>query len=468
MYLYNSLSRRKEKFRPIKKGKAGFYACGPTVYFFAHIGNLRTYIFEDILKRTLLYNGYKVKHVENITDVGHLTSDADIGEDKVEKQAKKEKKTAWQIAEFYTKEFKKDLKKLNIIEPNIWIKATETIKDQINLIKILEKKGFTYLCSDGVYFDTSKLKTYGRLWPKKMKIKPGARIKMVSGKKNPKDFALWKFSPKGTKRQLEWNSPWGKGFPGWHTECVVMSVKKLGIPFDIHCGGIDHILIHHSNEIAQAEAAYKKILANYWLHSEFLLLKKGRMGKSEKNIITLNNLSERNINPLAFRYLCLGTHYRKKLYFSWDSLKSTQNSLNKLYEKIKELKIENKKTKNKLDKLLIAKYQSLFLKFINDDLNLPKALSLIWKIIKDKKIGSFSKERLLMNFDKVFGLGIEKIKIKTEKIPKQIKELIEKREKFRRNQQFIQADDLRKKINKLGYIIEDRPGITTVRRSKKV
>ncbi|MGB9637500.1 MAG: class I tRNA ligase family protein, partial [Microgenomates group bacterium] len=228
--LFNTLTRKKEIFKPLKDKKVGLYTCGPTVYWFAHLGNLRTYIFEDILKRVLKYNGFKVKHVMNITDVGHLTSDADTGEDKIEKTARKERKTAWEIAEFYTKAFKRDIKLLNIEEPNVWVKATETIEDQINLIKILEKKGFTYKISDGIYFDTSKLKNYGRLWPKKMELKAGARIEMVSGKKNPTDFALWKFTPPGVKRQMEWDSPWGRGFPGWHTECVVMSMKYLGVP----------------------------------------------------------------------------------------------------------------------------------------------------------------------------------------------------------------------------------------------
>jgi cysteinyl-tRNA synthetase len=311
--LYNTLNRKKETLKPIKKGKVGLYTCGPTVYWFAHIGNLRTFLFEDVLKRVLEYNGYKVRHIMNITDVGHLTSDADVGEDKMEKGAKREKKTVWQVAEFYTKAFKKDLKRLNILPPDHWIKATQTIKDQIVLIKTLEEKGFTYKTSDGIYFDTSKLKTYGRLTGrKKKKIKAGARIKMVEGKKNPTDFALWKFSLKGQKRQMEWSSPWGIGFPGWHTECVVMSIKKLGIPFDVHCGGIDHVSIHHPNEIAQAEVAYGKIFANHWLHGEFLTLKEGKMAKSEGNIITLEDLIKKGFNPLAYRYLSFNAHYRSK------------------------------------------------------------------------------------------------------------------------------------------------------------
>ncbi|MCD6094315.1 cysteine--tRNA ligase [bacterium] len=452
--LYNTLSRKKEVFKPLKDKRVGLYTCGPTVYWYAHIGNLRTYIFEDILKRVLEYNGYKVKHVMNITDVGHLASDADTGEDKIEKGAKREKKTVWEIARFYTKAFKRDIKQLNIKPPDIWVKATDTIKDQINLIKILEKKGFTYVIEDGVYFDTSKLKSYGRLWgKKKKKLKAGARVEMVPGKRNSTDFALWKFSPKGVKRQMEWKSPWGIGFPGWHTECVVMGVKNLGIPFDIHCGGIDHIEIHHTNEIAQAEAAYGKLLARYWLHGEFLVLKKGKMAKSKGNIITLKDLIQRGFDPLAYRYFCLNAHYRSKLFFSWEALRGAQNSLENLYEKIREIR-ENYSS-NSISRNLssVRTYSKKFLNLINDDLNIPQALALMWKLIKDKKVPSSEKYKLLLDFDKIFGLNIEKIK--KLKIPKKIKELVEEREKYRKEHYFKKADEIRKKIEALGYRVED-------------
>jgi len=451
--LYNTLTRKKEIFRPLKNKKVGLYTCGPTVYWFAHIGNLRTYIFEDILKRVLEYNGYKVKHVMNITDVGHLTSDSDTGEDKIELGAKREKKTAWEIAEFYTKAFKNDLKLLNIKEPNVWIKATETIADQINLIKILEKKGFTYKISDGIYFDTSKLKSYGRLWPKKMELKAGARIEMVPGKKNPTDFALWKFTPPGVKRQMEWDSPWGKGFPGWHTECVVMSIKELGVPFDIHCGGVDHILIHHTNEIAQAEAAFGKILANFWLHGEFLVLGKEKMAKSKGKIFTLNELIEKGFNPLAYRYFCLGTHYRKKLQFSWQALKASQNALNTLYQKIIEIQSKNIITFQRPSKSYYLNLQEKFLEYINDDLNMPKALALMWDVVKNKKLNTKDKKELLLDFDKVFGLDLAKIK--KPKIPEEIKKMVEKREEYRKKGDFKLADEIRKKIKEMGYWIED-------------
>ncbi len=451
--LYNTLLRKKQIFNPIKKGEVKLYTCGITAYWYAHIGNLRTYIFEDVLKRVLEYNGYKINHVMNITDVGHLTSDADTGEDKIEKAAKEEKKTAWQIARFYERVFKKDLRLLNIKEPDIWIKATETINDQINFIKILEKKGFTYKIGDGIYFDTSKLKIYGRLWPKKMKIKAGARVEMVPGKKNPTDFALWKFTPPGVKRQMEWDSPWGRGFPGWHTECVVMSIKNLGIPFDIHCGGVDHILIHHTNEIAQAEAAYGKLMANYWLHGEFVNVEGKKMAKSEGNIYTLEDLLKKEFNPLAYRYLCLSTHYRSKLNFTWQGLKASQNALNHLYEKFRQLQHQPGFSQTNTTAGSAMAYQKRFLGFINDDLNTPKALALMWDVLSNSKISNQDKYQLLLDFDKIFGLKLAEIK--KPKIPSEIKKLVLKREKLRKKGDFSSADEIREKIKKMGYWIED-------------
>ncbi|MBC7074254.1 cysteine--tRNA ligase, partial [Candidatus Parcubacteria bacterium] len=362
--------------------------------------------------------------------------------------AKKEKKTAKEIAKFYEQKFKEDLKKLNIKFPDIFVRATETIQDQIKFIQILEKKGFTYVLEDGVYFDTSKLKKYGRLWPREMKILPGARVKMVPGKKNPEDFALWKFAKE--RKEMVWNSPWGKGFPGWHTECVVMSKKYLGIPFDIHCGGIDHVLIHHTNEIAQSEAAWGKILANYWLHAEFLLVEGKKMAKSFGNIFTLQDLIERGFCPLAFRYFCLGAHYRSKLNFTFEALKSSHNALNSIYEKIKELK----ETKNqKIRENKIQHYKKTFLDFINDDLNTPKALALMWQVLEEKTLLPKEKYKLLLDFDFVFGLNLAKVK--REKIPAEIKELVKKREKLRKLRNFVEADKIREKIKEKGFWVED-------------
>lgn len=476
--LYNTLTRKKETFKPLKKGRVGLYTCGITAYWYPHIGNLRTYLFEDVLKRVLLYNGYKVKHVMNITDVGHLTSDADTGEDKLEKGAKREKKTVWEIADFYTKHFKKDLKNLNIKEPSCWIKATDTIKEQIDLIKVLEKKGFTYTIEDGVYFDTSKIKDYGQLWGSKkpVELKAGARIEMVKGKKHPTDFALWKFTPKGVKRQMEWDSPWKKGFPGWHTECVVMSARELGAPFDIHTGGIDHIPVHHTNEIAQAEAAFGNILANYWLHGEFLVMKENpegkpsvsdgaRMSKSKGNIIITDTLNEKGYCLLSYRYLCLTTHYRSKLTFTWESLTAAQNALKNLYEKV--LELQPLKLQENSPKTARAagesKYKKRFSEAINNDLNMPKAIALMWQMLNDTKLSNKGKYALLLDFDKVFGLGLGKVK--KEKTPKKVLELVEKREQHRKNKEWKTADELRKKIEKMGYEVEDTEKGPVVKKS---
>ncbi|MDD4358194.1 MAG: cysteine--tRNA ligase [Candidatus Pacebacteria bacterium] len=443
--LYNTLTRKVEEFKPINDKEVRLYTCGPTVYSFAHIGNLKTYIFEDVLKRVLEYNGYNVKHIMNITDVGHLTSDEDEGEDKLEKSAAKEKKTVLDIVEFYTKHFKEDLEKLNIEFPDRFIKATETIEDQIELIKTLEEKGYTYKTSDGIYFDTSKLPSYGVLWGEKEQTDLISRIEENKEKKHPQDFALWKFSPKDKKRQMEWASPWGIGFPGWHTECVVIAAKALGVPFDIHCGGIDHISVHHTNEIAQAEAAYNSRLANFWMHGEFLVAKDDvKMGKSKGNIITLSDIED----PLSYRYLNLTAHYKSKLAFSKESIEGARISLNKLREKINELDINSEPKSPELKK----KYQNQFLDFINNDLDMPKALALTWELLKDDNLSDIEKYELIQDFDKVFGLKLKKEEIK---IPEEIINLANEREKARQEKNFKKADELRKLIEEKGYSIKD-------------
>ena len=429
------------------------YACGPTVYNYAHIGNLRAYIFEDLLKRTLLYNNYKVNHIMNITDVGHLTDDGDEGEDKVAKSAELMGKTAKEIAKFYTAAFQKDLKNLNILPPNKFPKATDNIKEQIALIKKLETKGFTYKTSDGVYFDTSKLKDYGKLAQlAKQELKAGARVEMGQ-KKNITDFALWKFSPKDKKRQMEWKSPWGLGFPGWHIECSAMSVKYLGQPFDIHCGGIDHISVHHTNEIAQSEAASGKPLANFWLHGEFVLMGEDKMAKSAGNFITLNTLKEHRISPLAYRYLLLQTHYRKQLSFSWDALQAAQNGLNHLYNIVKSW-----------DKAGVgcAEYEQKFLDAINNDLDLPGAMAIMWDLIKNPMYPGSSKRRTLLKFDKVLGLGLSKIKRGKISVPAEIQTLIAERDGARFSKNWHKSDELRKKIEAAGYTVEDTPEGTKI------
>ena len=449
MYLYNQLTHRIQKFRASKK-EVKFYSCGPTVYDYVHIGNLRYFVFVDLLKRTLLYHGYKVYHVMNITDVGHLVSDADTGEDKIEVSARKKRKSAWEIARFYENEFKKDLKKLNCIFPQKFPRATEYIRDQIEFIKILEKKGFTYRLEDGIYFDTSKIKDYKRLWGKEIKILPGARVEMVPGKKNPTDFALWKFSPKDKKREMEWSSPWGKGFPGWHTECVVMSSKILGIPLDIHTGGEDHIWIHHPNERAQALACFSKELSRFWVHCAFLRQKKQKMAKSKGNILTLKDIEKKGYHPLALRYLFLNTHYQKPLDFSFTALSFSQKTLFSLKEKISHLKEKAKRKKISKKALMIKKE---FKKIIGQNLNSPQALALLHKVLEANFLENYEKIFLISDFDKVFGMNL--LEKKEEKIPKKVLELVKKREKYRQEKRFEEADKIREKIKKMGYEIQD-------------
>lgn len=464
--LYNTLTRSIEEFKPIKKNAAGIYACGPTVYNYAHIGNLRTYVFEDALKRVLQYNKYKVKHIMNITDVGHLTGDGDEGEDKIAKGAERENKSAWDIAKFYTLAFQKDLKDLNILPPNKFPKATANIKEQIALIKKLEEKRFTYKTKDGIYFDTSKLKDYGKLAQlQKQELKPGARVEMGE-KKNTTDFALWKLSVpdthpelaegslyKNKKRQMEWKSPWGIGFPGWHIECSAMSAKYLGQPFDIHCGGVDHISVHHTNEIAQSEAAEEKPLANYWLHGEFVLTGEDKMAKSAGNFITLQTLKTKNINPLAYRYLLLQTHYRKQLGFSWEALESAQNGLNHLYNIVRSWGKAS---------VSCVEYEHKFLDAINNDLDMPGAMAIMWELIKDPMYPGSSKRKTILKFDKVLGLGLAKLSPRRgesrrsgEKLPSEILALVAERDGARFSKNWEKSDELRKKIEAAGYMVED-------------
>lgn len=440
--IYNTLTRKKETFKPLKAKTAGIYTCGPTVYWYQHIGNLRSYIFADVLKRVLSYDGLKVKQVINITDVGHLTSDADEGEDKIEKAAKKEGKTAKEITDYYWKIFRDDFKKLNIEEPDVWPKATEHIKEQINLIKTLEKKGYTYKTRDGIYFDTSKFKNYGKLAHlKKEGLEAGKRIEMKE-KKNSTDFALWKFSEKPGLRQQEWQSPWGLGFPGWHIECSAMSMKYLGEHFDIHTGGEDHISVHHTNEIAQSEAVTGKKFVNYWLHGAFLTFKGEKVSKSKGGLYTIAELETKGFSPLAYRYLCLTAHYRTTLDFSLENLESSQNSINRLKNIIAGIKDDGKTNK---------KYLKEFEKAINDDLDMPKALAVLWNLIRDIKAAG--KIKTIKEMDKVFGLDL--LKEETIRIPEEIKILVWKREKARQEKNWQKADELRQRIEKSGYRIED-------------
>jgi cysteinyl-tRNA synthetase len=441
--LYNTLTRKKGVFKPLEDGEVKIYSCGPTVYWYQHIGNLKSYTNWDVLKRVLKYNGYKVNHIMNVTDVGHLTSDDDTGEDKIEKAAKKEGKNAGDISEFYFNHFKKDFEKLNIIPPSKWPKATNHIKEMIKMVKILKKKRFTYETSDGIYFDTSKLDDYGKLARLNIEeLEAGKRVDMKE-KKNKTDFALWKFSQK--KRQQEWKAFGKLGFPGWHIECSAMSSKYLGKQFDIHTGGEDHISVHHTNEIAQSEAAFGKIPAKYWLHSAFLTTKGEKVSKSKGGLYTISQLEEKGFNPLSFRYFVLNGHYRTQLEFSIKALKQAQNSYERLKNIIKNL------WENKEEEKVNKEYLKKFEKEINDDLNTPKALAVLWELVRDEKAGG--KLETIKEMDKVLGLRL--LEKKEIEVPDKVKRLAEKRWKLRGGGEYKEADKIREKVKKLGFYIND-------------
>ena len=446
--LYNTLTRKKEIFKPLNPPIVTIYSCGPTVYWYQHIGNLKAYVFSDILSRNLKFNDFQVKKIINVTDVGHLKSSDDFGadesgEDKIELAAKREGKTAEEISHYYFNLFHNDLKKLNIEEPFVWSWATEHIKEMIDLIKKLEEKGFTYKTSDGIYFDTSKLKNYGELAKLKVKgLKAGARIE-IGEKKNKTDFALWKFSKPEDKRQQEWDSPWGVGFPGWHIECSAMSMKYLGETIDIHTGGIDHIPVHHTNEIAQSEAATGKKFVRFWLHENFLTFKGEKVSKSKGGLFTLSELEERGFLPLSYRYFILTAIYRKPMDFSLEILENAQNSYKKLKNFCYSLK-ENSK--------INEKYLKKFTKAINDDLNTPKALAVLWELVRDENAeGKYS---TIKKMDEVLGLKLfEKENLK---IPTEIKKLSEERQNYRKEKNWQKADELREKLKSLGWNIKDK------------
>jgi len=443
--LYDTYTRSLREFEPLHPPEVGMYTCGPTVYDFAHVGNLRTYVFEDILRRALEFNGYKVRHVMNITDVGHLTSDADTGEDRMEKGSRRTGKSAWEIAELYTEEFKKDLKRLNILEPTIWCRATDHIAEQIETIRCIEKKGFTYRTSDGIYFDTSKLPDYGHLARLDVAgLQAGTRIEMAE-KRHATDFALWKFSPPGQKRQMEWDSPWGVGFPGWHIECSAMSAKYLGEFFDIHCGGEDHITVHHPNEIAQTQACFGTRLANFWMHGYFLQIDDARMGKSVGNFLRLQDLIDRGYDPLVWRYFCLGAHYRTKLNFTWEALDAAVRGFQRLRTAVHEWGEPSQASEEHL---------SRFTEFVDDDLNMPRALALTWDLSRSDLPAGVRKATVLW-FDAVLGLRLGEWAPSEESIPDEIASLVDERKRARAERRWKDADALRARIQAAGYDVED-------------
>ena len=455
MRLYNSLTRKTEEFKSLKPSEASFYICGPTVYDYAHIGNLRTMLMGDLIRRALEYNGYKVTQVMNITDVGHLTSDSDTGEDKMEKNASTVAEVL-AIAQKYTDSFVANLKALNIEMPGKMPKASEHVPEQIEMIKTLIEKGSAYESSEAVYFDIGKTPDYTQLIGQKLEaMKLGARQDVVSdpSKKNPHDFVLWfKAVGRYAKHIQRWASPWGEGFPGWHIECSAMATKYLGKQFDLHCGGIDHIPVHHTNEIAQSEAANgKKPWVKYWLHNEFLVLSQGeKMSKSKEKFITLSTLIEKGLDPLDYRYFCLGTHYRKPLMFSSEALEGAKSSRKKLVLKVTELARTGKASPSKQ-----KKYLQIFTKEINDDLNTAKALAVLWDVLKDEKLSDKDKHSLILKFDEIFGLELHKAKKEKITIPEEVEKLAQLRLLARINKDWKKADELREKIKELGYVVGD-------------
>jgi len=443
MKLYNTLTRQKEEFKPIKEGSVSIYSCGPTVYQYAHIGNMRSYVFMDILRRVLRYNGYELRHVMNITDVGHLVSDADEGEDKMMKTAKQAQKSPWEIAEFYTAAFMNDIAQLNIEKPEYIPRATEYIAEMLEFVEELVSKGYGYETSDGIYFDIMKFKDYGKLSGLDLEGQiAGARVDVNEEKRHPADFALWKKAPK--EHIMQWPSRWGMGYPGWHIECSAMGRKLLGDEFDIHTGGVDHIPVHHENEIAQSEALLGHPAVHYWLHGEFLLVDNGKMSKSLGNTYTVSDLREKGYNPLAFRYMCLNANYRSKLNFTWDGMKSAQTALDRLLEGV--LSHKNAPEGAKADPELIRSMENEFIEAINDDLNIPRALGAAWNIARHP-VKSRELYELLVKMDRVFGLDFEKAQPKPAaeqtSLDPQIKEMVDRRQQARKEKNWKLADEIR-------------------------
>lgn len=448
--LFNTATQHKELFTPQHPPEVSLYTCGLTVYDYAHIGNLRAFIFEDLLRRVLVANGYGVKHVQNITDVGHLTDDADAGEDKMETGAAREGKTAWDIAKYYTAAFREDADELNIVLPLLMPKATEHIPEQIALIERLEKNGYTYTTSDGVYFDTSKFADYGKLARLDIAgLEEGARVEKNAEKRNATDFALWKFSPAGTKRAMEWNSPWGIGFPGWHIECSAMAMKYLGETIDIHCGGVDHIPVHHTNEIAQSEAATGKSFVRVWMHGEFLLVDGQKMSKSKKNFYRLSDIVEQGFTPLAYRYLLMSAHYRSKLNFTWDSLRAAQQAYNKLISLCAGWEDGGD---------VMNEWYERFVAALNDDLNSPQALAVMWEMMKSDEKPAHKKATLLA-MDELLGLSLAKkaeaLRRRLEALGGKVEQLVQERDEARKNKEYEKADILREQIAHFGIAVED-------------
>jgi cysteinyl-tRNA synthetase len=456
LQLYNTLTRRKEPFVPLEPGYVRIYSCGPTVYSRQHLGNLRAYVFADLLNRTLRYFGFRVRHVINITDVGHLTSDADSGDDKMEKAARESQQSAWDVAAKWTGVFRADLAKLNFREPDVWCKATDHIPEQIAMIRTLEEKGFTYATSDGLYFDTAKDPHYGELARVDLaEQETQERIEHAGEKRRPADFALWKLSRPGESRQMEWDSPWGRGFPGWHIECSAMSVKHLGARFDIHTGGVDHIPVHHPNEIAQSEAALGvHPWVPYWLHGGWLMFGDSKLSKSTGgSVLNLDALLDSGIAPLAYRYFLLGGHYRQQLAFSEEAIRGAQSSRDRLLRRAVELR-EDASSKGKAEQ---AEMRARFRAALADDLNAPRALAVAWEVARSDSLGGREKWELLREFDEVLALGLSDAKADEQESDSEIDALVCARDEARAAKNFRRADELRDELKRRGITLTDSP-----------
>jgi len=446
--LFNTLSRGLAEFRPLDPPRVGLYTCGPTVYNHQHVGNYRTYVFEDILQRTLRLCGYQVRRVMNVTDVGHLVSQADEGEDKMEVGASREGKTAWEIAKIYTDAFLEDCRELNLLPPDVLCRATDHIPEQIELIRRLEGRGFIYRTSDGLYYDTARFPDYGRLAGAShiAGLREGSRVGANPQKRNATDFAVWKFSPPGRQRQMEWDSPWGTGFPGWHIECSAMAMKYLGESFDIHCGGVDHIPIHHTNEIAQSEGATGRPFARCWMHGEFLLMHDAKMAKSAGGFIKISDLKEKGFAALDYRYHCFTAHYRKQLDFTWEALESSKTSRRRLREAAGALKNEPLRP-------ACADHRKAFRAALEDDLNLPGALAAVWESLKSGVPGG-AQRAFLEEAESVLGLGLFQEEAEASLAP-ELQELLERRAAARREKNFALSDSLRRELEAKGVVVED-------------
>ncbi|HTO07290.1 MAG TPA: cysteine--tRNA ligase [Myxococcota bacterium] len=456
LVLYNTLTRRKDPFVPLEPGFVRIYSCGPTVYSRQHLGNLRAYVFADLLNRTLRYFGYRVKHVINITDVGHLTSDADSGDDKMEKAARESHQSAWDIAAKWTGVFRADLAKLAFREPDVWCKATDYIPEQIAMIRTLAAKGFTYATRDGLYFDTSKDPHYGELARLDLaEQETQERIEHASEKRNAADFALWKLSPPGESRQMEWDSPWGRGFPGWHIECSAMSVKHLGERFDIHTGGVDHIPVHHPNEIAQSEAALGvHPWVPYWLHGGWLMFGDSKLSKSTGgSVLNLDALLDAGIAALSYRYFLLGGHYRQQLAFSEEAIRGAEQSRKRLLRHALEAR-EDASSRGPEE---AAELRARFRAALADDLNAPRALAVAWEVARSDSLGGREKWQLLCEFDQVLGLGLADAKPEEQESDAEIDALVRARDAARAAKDWKRADELRGELKRRGITLTDSP-----------